>query len=378
MNEKLVELITPDTVLSYANACIEVRKRLLFLEKENYKQLIIPSRGAYPFYQGALQSNHLSTVGEERISFYNKFQLLLLPYTADWGNDTIGEIDISSKQVRKFWTKILADFLKKETSIFTSYYQELVKLIGERYTVNTTNLLPRDIKNITDDSEKFIFIDTAISGRAICEIIDSFHECNLTDYKIILIVDCNGERLREEYESKINTEIANERLFRVNVEKIFTEDASPILNSGIASVVFPSLIEQSYYDIKTFGTEGFVGAGMWFIDSASHLKEYNGELNGVRGIISTLIFHGLMQFEVQENKWFDEHINHSIKEALGWLGGFNLFDRNSTKSLIYDRMLDQGIDLQEDVDISSSHVVRIDIEESERAEFIKRVNKNFN
>lgn len=378
MNSKLLELITPDSVLSYANACIQVRQLLLDLEKENYKRIVIPSRGAYPFYNGALQSHHISTVGRERVAIYHKFQRLLLPYTADWGNDAIGDIDISSRQVRKFWTKILADFLFKDKSMFTTYYQELVGLIGERYTVNTGDLLPRENGKINDDNKKFIFIDTAISGRAICEIIDSFHECNLEEFQIILIVDKNGEDIRKEYRDKINMEIALGRLFEIKVDKIFTEDASPIMTNGFASVVFPSLMEHSFHEIPSFSNEGFIGAGMWFVDSASHLRDTNKNLNGARGIIAHSIFNGITQLQSHDSKYFEEQISNDVHRAIDWLSDFNVFDKESTKSLLYNRLRNRGIEMNENVDVSSSHVIRIDISEKEREEFIKKVKRNWN
>lgn len=89
MNEHLKELITSENVLSYSHACITVSDILLDLKKE-YKRLIIPSRGAYPFYNGALTSiNFITNSSSEIMDFDRHFDLWLLPYTSDWGQADI-------------------------------------------------------------------------------------------------------------------------------------------------------------------------------------------------------------------------------------------------------------------------------------------------
>lgn len=359
MNEHLNQLITPETILSYSNACLEVCDKLLELKDNDFKRLIIPSRGAYPFYSGALTSLHLlNATPLERLSFSIHFNLCLLPYTSDWGQ---ADIDTDSKSIRKFWTKILADSIRKESTPYTSFYNGLVDLIGNRLTINTSDLKVEHYQNSEIEGEKFIFIDTAISGKAICDIIESFNEFDLKDFFIIMITDCGGKKLKSKYKSIIEKEKQLGRLHQINVKKIYSEDASPLLNTGISSIVFPSLIERAYSEVPEFNNNKFVGAGLWFIDSVSHLKKLYPNINGVRGILSTLNYKGISINLKKENKWFEQSVKYDVEQMIKWLGNFNLLDGESTKKLIYDRIASKEAKLDEEVNVSSSHIIRIDL-----------------
>ncbi|CAM2923768.1 hypothetical protein SAMN05444143_10795 [Flavobacterium succinicans] len=372
MNEHLKELLTPENVLSYSNACYKVCEILIELKDENYKRLIIPSRGAYPFYNGALTSiNFLTDSRSERMNFNLHFDLWLLPYTSDWGQ---ADIKTNSKAVRKFWSKILADSIRKESTPYTFFYNKLVDLIGSRLTINTTDLkVDKYYKNNNIDNEKFIFIDTAISGKAICDIIESFYEFNLTDFFIIMITDCDGNKLKPEYKKIIEKEKQLNRLIQINVKNIYSEDASPLLNTGISSIVFPSLIERAYNEIDEFKKNQFVGAGLWFIDSVSHLKELNPKINGVRGILATLNYRGLSNIFGKEDIWFEESTKDEVENMIKRLGNFNLLDGSSTKELIYDRISSRKTKFEEDVDVSSSHIIRINLHQDIITELIKPI-----
>lgn len=360
MNERLKTLLTHETILSYSYACIEVSEILLELKENNFKRIIIPSRGAYPFFSGAQASIYFSLKRKEYYKFNLHFNLWLLPYTSDWGN---ADVDIETSQVRNFWTKILADCIRKENTPYTIFYDKIVNKLGNRFTINTSELkLDKHYKLDKSDDEKFIFVDTAISGRAICEIINAFYMFNLTDFFIILIVDENGDKLKQEYIDIIEREKNKGKLKLIKVEKIFSEDASPILNSGISSLVFPSLIETALNQIPEFKKDGFVGAGLWFIDSVSHLKEYNKSLNGVRGSLHSLISTGINQFLLNENKWFKDQIVFEVENMIKNAGNFNIFDKESTKTLIYDRITKREAKFDENVIISSSHVIRIELQ----------------
>jgi len=373
MNETIKTILTPDIIRSYAKACVTLCDDLLDLQNENFKRIILPSRGAYPFYQGAINSLHLIADFREVMDFNTNYNLWLLPYTSDWGT---ADLTIDSEQIRKFWTKILSDAIRKEKTPYTIFYNTLVKTIGNQYTINTSDLLLNKFyKKDSIDNERFIFIDTAISGRAICEIIESFKTFNLQDYFILLIVDNNGTQLHPKYKTIIEKEKSEGRLKQINVLHIFSEDASPILNGGISSLVFPSLMEQSFHEIKEFYDNGFIGAGLWFIDSVSHLRAYNSNLNGVRGIFFTTIFSGISEILLGKNVFFEHILKMNIERALQWSISTNLFDSNSTKKLVYDRIVTRGVRFKEDVNVSSSHVVRINLNKDQVSSFIKQVNK---
>ena len=56
-----------------------------------------------------------------------------------------------------------------------------------------------------------------------------------------------------------------------DVKRIFSEDTSPLLNTGICSMVFSSLIQLAYNQIPDFRKDGLVGGGLWFIDVMKNL-----------------------------------------------------------------------------------------------------------
>jgi hypothetical protein len=249
-----------------------------------------------------------------------------------------------------------------------------VDLVGNRLTINTTDLkIDKHYKKNQTDNEKFIFIDTAISGKAICDIIESFYEFNLNHFYIILITDSEGEKLKPAYKSLIEKEKALGRLTQINVKNIYSEDASPLMNTGISSIVFPSLIERAHNEVKEFNQNKFVGAGLWFIDSISHLRKQYPELNGVRGILSTLNYRGLSYNFGKEDKWFNESIENDVEKMIEWLEDFDLLDGTSTRKLIYDRIASRKVQLEEEINVTSSHVIRINLSTDITTELIKSI-----
>lgn len=363
MQEKLTSLITPNNLLSYSNGCYEVGNLLFELSKQGYKRLIIPSRGAYPFYEGALTALRFLIGAWETHLLRIKYNLWLLPYTSDWGSSEIG---LTSGQVRKFWSKILADTIRREKTPFTQFYGDLVSIAGERLTINTSELtLDKFYKQDTDESERFVFIDTAISGKAICEIIDAFNDLNLNDFMIIMIADNGGRSIDSRFKNTIEREKSQGRLVQINVDNIYSEDASPLLNTGISSIVFPSLIEAAFSEISEFQSGGFSGGGIWFIDATAELRETNPIINGIQGIMSSLLHMGIRQvINSQYDEWFEPlvlgHVTQIYENATE--KKFDIFDPSSTKQLVYDRLIRRSAPTNDIADVAPSHVVRVNLE----------------
>lgn len=372
MNERIFELFTAENIKSYSKACIDLSDMLNILSEEDYKILIVPSRGAYPFVNGA-EHYEIMTSKVTRISerYYVKIKKWLLPFTADWGG---GSSDINSKEVRLFWTKIIADTFNKENTIYMQLYKNIISDVGEYLTINTTELLlkPEGRKN-----DKFIFVDTAISGRAICEIIEGFHKNNLDNYYIILLIDDEGNSLKSNYLKIIENEKKRGKLFCIKVKKIFSEDCSPLLNGGISSIVFPNLIKSVFNSHSEFANSNCVGGGIWFIDSMSHLIDYEPILNGVRGSVASYIHMGLEQFiEDRKGSFFNDEnfkeLNYRLQQEIK---NFNIFDQQNTKRLVYDRINKRNTNFKDEkkVDVSSSHVIRINFSDKYLENFIKKV-----
>lgn len=373
MNEKLESLLTPSHILSYSQACIDVASKLIDLKAENYKRVIVPSRGAYPFYSKAITALHIMFTGQEVFEISSWFNDWLLPFTSDLGD---AQVDVSSAQIRKFWAKIVADSIRKEQTPFTAYYNGLVEICATEIRVNPGELtLDKYFKKDTATDEKFIFIDTAISGRAICEIIEGFHDFNLKDFHIIMIADENGEKLQPEFRNVIEREKGQSRLTQINVSKIFSEDTSPLLNLGIASIVFPSLLESAYHGVKAFQEGGFTGGGIWFIDSIAQLRDVNPRLNGIQGALSTALYMGISNIVENRKEWFDETIAETVASMKERAATLDIFDPRTTEKLVFQRMRTQGVERNNIVDVTPSHVIRLALPQIRIDELLRTVRR---
>jgi hypothetical protein len=367
MNENIKNLITYENIKSYSDACISLNE-ILITKMDEYNLLIIPSRGAYPFYRLAKTSSYSLGSKIDAAKINNHYQVWLLPYTADWGN---AKIQADGKKIRAFWSKVLFDTIQKKTSPYTSFYENIVQSLQDKITFNPSkcNL---SIKNKTD---KFIFIDTAISGRAICNILEAFDDLNIKNYFIILIAQNNGDDLKREYREIIESKISLGNLELIKVSEIFSEDASPLLNGGISSMVFPSLIERACDEIQEFQNNQYCGAGLWFIDSVSNL--YGTDLNGIRGIIHSLLNYGIRANfnETNSDKILKQNTEFLAGQIISNAANFNLFDPENTKLLIKNRIKSKNINFKDDIYVTGSHVVRMDLDNKIVKEIIKNTYK---
>ncbi len=369
MNDQLFDLLTPENILSYSEACIDMCDSLIDLQKNGYRNLVIPSRGVYPFYY---HSNSVYYALRSSFIDYHQFarqqKVWLLPFTSDWGD---AQIDTSSFQSRRFWVKILHDVLNRQPSPFTYYYQGVAKLLGPRYTINTDSVLPS--ADFLDNIQAgFIFMDTVVSGRAITEIVSSFQEFNLTNYFLILMIDEAGAKLEPEYSAAIYREQAAGRAKLIFLKKIFTEDASPLLNSGISSIVFPSLMEDAFNQVPEFKHNNLTGGGLWFINAVTHL--YGTNLNGIKGIGLQLVEQGIRYHLRDDTDHFDERINNHVQVMHDSAKTINLFDEQSTRQ-IFESRLPEKLLSYDSIDVSSSHVLRVNLPDTYRQSFLKIVNK---
>lgn len=133
-------------------------------------------------------------------------------------------------------------------------------------------------------------------------------------------------------------------------------------------------MERTFSEIKEFRDNNIVGAGLWFIDAISHLKDKNPTLNGVRGTLSTLIFGSIQQQLYSEDAFFDEFIRYSAEAMISDLGELNIFRGESTVDLVYNRIR-RDTQITEKVTATNSHVVRIDLHDNDISSIIKRFKK---
>jgi len=180
----------------------------------------------------------------------------VLPFSAD----PFDEFD--SKSIRGFWVKVLKDLIDaKKDSIYLKFYRFLVEKIAHEGWYHSLHYnLPND---------KFIFIDTVISGQAICEIIDHLNSNNLNNFYLILIVDENGEKIKPEYKRVLDYYESMQQCTLIKVKKLYTEDQGPAV-SGIWSTVYPQIMSK--INEKYIWAKDIYGAGTFYTKVSSSKK----------------------------------------------------------------------------------------------------------
>lgn len=233
-----------DNIINYAQAARELSDYLQVLFLDGYNSIIIPSRGAWPIYQAARTAWHLKQRTVISSPFPNP---TILPFSADptASNQT-------TLAIRKYWSRVLAAITRREEDnpYLLAYKGIIDHLSGRQWT---------DILSKNTPNEKFIFIDTVVSGRAIQEITSCFEELGLSDYYLILIIDSNGESIDRKYKSSIEKLKSNGRCVEIFIKDLFTEDRGPAV-SGIWSTVYPQFLERFQAD---FGWDSY-GAGSFY------------------------------------------------------------------------------------------------------------------
>lgn len=389
LNNTWKDFFNKENVYSYAKASMDLYDYLKTLDGE-YKCIVIPSRGARPFLKHASSLNyyklHTFERKEEKMAF--KIESLsdclnnycVLPFSADPFDE------FNSKSIRGFWVKILKDLIDaKKDSIYLKFYRFLVEKIAHEGWYHSLNYnLPND---------KFIFIDTVVSGQAICEIIDHFKSNNLNNFYLILIVDENGERIKPEYKRVLDYYEGMQQCSLIKVKKLYTEDQGPAV-SGIWSTVYPQIMLKLNKEYEW--AKEIYGAGTFYTKVSSSQK-----INGFRTdeadynlpvtvMYSTLSLHISMVLQywirneaLRKNKKIDSEVlsdeivqklieenNSNLDQLLSFSfqvdwerleeliqQNENPLDKETTKKLSMPRLAEKYSNFN--IDVSSSHLVRV-------------------
>lgn len=296
MKYTLERIFSEENLLSYGKACTDVAYNLSI---RHFDTLLIPSRGAFPIFLGAIKAlNYLSEIFDDhgeidgfkdiyhRLSptipvngWLNKYlpkenrvkederriNILLAPFTADLNlkNGKINELDII-KQVRGYWSNVTRSFFlskeeRRENIYFKSYVDTILRFIEGR------NELAISYENFPK-AKSSVIIDTVISGRASSTILNYMDGLGIDPYSI-LVVDSNGEKLKSPF--KIDLERRQysgegSKVRFVYTNRIVSEDEGAALE-GIIALVYPSVMIRSL-DLKE--KKFLFGAGSWYYPSA--------------------------------------------------------------------------------------------------------------
>ncbi|WP_460044624.1 hypothetical protein [Pseudomonas sp. S2_H01] len=374
---------------SYAQAAREINSHYRVLFLDGYDSIVIPSRGAYPILDLA------QTLWELEIRRHGGFDArlaakyeqlsspihreLTLPFSAD-----PDETCQTSAAIRLFWTKVLAAIIRRDkTSPHLQTYRCIIEKLVKGHWPSYVN--PR-----IAPSEKFIFVDTVVSGRAICEIFDAFECEGLDRCFFLLFVDNKGQSLKPEHRRRIDQMVSLGRCEAIHVTSLFTEDRGPAV-SGIWSTVYPGVMRK--LQMKYPWANDAYGAGSFYWKVRDDSSEYpksksnpgrNMPVTAMYGRINTLMFtvlnneeeinrlkqdgesHNQIQARMDRHASFYEF---QLQEMERTLSKYHTFRASTTESLAKPRIA--MIHPNATTTVSSSHLVRVALSDEEESGFFK-------
>jgi len=316
----LERIFSDENILAYSQACIDLCERLPVVRstKHDFDTLVIPSRGAVPFFLGLVHaSDKLRVFGYDFEKFYREMgvddmlapllpndtkvskkvngkevRVLLAPFTADLNIpkfDREADNDEYTADTRRYWANVMASFFKEskdriEDPYFKTFTETILKDIEHRKRVAEQYMIFPSIG-------KFAMIDTVISGRASNDILRSFDDLakthnnpNLKPFGF-LVVDENGTKLeKKKFRPYLRTKEARGQVEMFTIPRIVSEDEGAALEGVVASI-YPSVMCASR-DLVLDGKPFFVGAGSW------HILPKNPYMDAFRSFMN-LIYAGI-------------------------------------------------------------------------------------
>ena len=300
MNSLEDHVVTEENFLAYAGVCLDLAIKLpeVHRKKHAFDTLIIPSRGAVPFFSGMIYaSDKLRDIDEDCSSFYDDMgiqstlapllpenskvseqgvynknvRVLLAPFTADLNVERAfpGEDnDEYVKKTREYWARVTAAMFlppdeRGSNSFFKTFTKTVLRTIEKRPEV-------AELYELFPQINRTAIMDTVISGRAATDILTSFEQLsrersnpNLVPYAF-LIVDKNGTRMQPKFKTYLQrqSEYNNGTVSFFNAGHIISEDKGSSL-LGMGAVVYPTVMKASK-EFECGGKEFFVGAGSWY------------------------------------------------------------------------------------------------------------------
>ncbi len=296
----LEEIFSEQNILAYAGACLDLAVKVPESRMaHNFDTLVIPSRGAVPFFLGMTYAlDEISQLSSDHNQFYEDLgvqsliapllpekskvarsisgkdlRVLLVPFTADLNIEKYDSKEDNTEfttKTRKYWANVTASFLEPSQKrmndpYFRSFTDVVLKEIEQRQNVAEAYENFPQIK-------RFSLIDTVISGRAASDILRAFDELSVERKNedllpdAFLIIDESGAKLKPEFLRYLRKyEVEGQIKSMYPIPRIVSEDEGASL-LGVSAVVYPSIMKASkelYVGEKPF----FVGAGSWRLDN---------------------------------------------------------------------------------------------------------------
>lgn len=391
----LANLITPDVIRSYARAAVGVARACDRLQDQGYSVSIVPSRGASPMLRTA-QSYRAQIlkplVGQaKQINLWKRefsdplTAAIHIPFTADAGE--LGVKNLQSGQIRDFWARVVASIARGEKDSpyyrFYRFHRDVVCRVGHHD--NMEHLL---------NTERFVFIDTVLSGQAVTEIADAFDALGLRQIHYLLLLDDHGARMHPTYAGRLRQLEGQGRATLIPMDSLFTEDQGPAV-SGIWSVVMPTIMDVAREEVPAF-SDGVVGAGLYYHEVMKRDDCTNIHFTSAIGRLHTILFQGLHAIldldQVEEDlelrglyfgdtERIDRALNFSavmnenlpmaIGEYVEHLDAESLFEAEATRAVAASKVLAGGSS-KATLEVSPSHCLRLELSKDDAAALVRR------
>ena len=307
MKKSLDNIFSEDNLLDYGRACLDVA---IALSGRDIGALLIPSRGAFPIFLGAISA--LKYLGREHEDFKETYQrlnpvipvngwldrdlpqkdrekdlsnlnILFAPFTADLNIPQVDNLEMI-RLVRDYWSKVTSSFFlpvdeRGRDPHFRSFTNVILEFIEGRKEL-------ADVYRNFPQIKKMGLIDTVISGRASSNILESLDSLEIEPHSI-LVVDSSMEKLRTPFKQNLLRRKYEGKAQLIPTRRIVSEDEGAALE-GVIALVYPSLMIRSL-DLEYQGKDFFFGAGSWHypsITEAEYSKNFGLFLDVIKDTVA--------------------------------------------------------------------------------------------
>lgn len=357
--------ITEADLFSYFDGIIDVTNAISVFHHQGFKNVVVPSRGVCPAillgdtYASELAKNeaqlsesfveHLKWV----IQYYRETRRghIWMPFTAQTGN---ANIDEQTADLRFHWCSVLRDVLYSRSSLPRLIYENTVRAAGNKYGHSHPLVL---------DDAGFVFVDTVVSGRAVSEILEAFDSLELDNFRVILIVGNDGNKLGGRYKARFDQLEAEGKLVVIKIANLFTEDQGPGF-TFVTATIYPTLIERLNEQFSRENRSRNFAVGTLHMKSDRDICSLG--VNNNRAILSTLFFL-YVQAKLGRADLWKRHYHDMLAELNQNIHSHGLAKQDATGRFFHEVLKTEDVGSFE---VSSSHVILANLRQSKIDEIV--------
>jgi hypothetical protein len=357
-------------VRSYAAAAVKLYETLVALEDQGYEVAVFPSRGTTPFqdltwnvHQSGLVQQRGRTSWHHNLNTPFGYRTITLPFTADAPQGAVN----GTAEIRDYWVRVLRAILEHDSaSPELRYYQHCVDVL---FGFERCRGLP-----LKRAGRRFVFVDTVVSGQAVCEIVSSFEAHGLDDFYLVLLIDENGAKLKPHYRKVIENLERQEKAKQILVDLLFTEDEGPAFTSTWC-LSSPQLMQAAHDFLDPAAKAALVGTAISFVRVQADDTLDNMTSTLLRASLNDVLSNAMGEYLAPEHmrKYYTNGLERGrlklIARAIhSQRNGFDPLSTTETERIAQNAIEARtsiglnrrpiGIPVTS-IDVSSSHVVRL-------------------